>query len=186
MKTSLIAFNKPAGVICQFSPQDNYFTLKKYINEAGFYAAGRLDASSEGLVLLTNDGYLQAKITEPKFKLPKTYLVQVEGEMDSQAIEQLSRGIRLKEFQTAPAQLIITRPPPMLWARNPAIRERKTIPTSWVSIIIKEGKNRQVRRMCAAVGFPCLRLIRIQIGKFNLFDQHLALGEWRYISPNSL
>ena len=183
---SLIAFNKPFNVTTQFSPHEKYQTLKDFIKLPKFYPAGRLDTDSEGLLLLTNDGKLQAKISSPKFKLPKTYWVQVEGSINQQAIDQLRKGIQLKEFYTAPAIVDFLDEPLLLWKRVPPIRERKTIPTSWISITITEGKNRQVRRMCAAVGFPCLRLIRVQIGKYNLFTHQLPLGEWCHIKTSNL
>jgi 23S rRNA pseudouridine2457 synthase len=186
MTTPLIAFNKPYGVICQFSGDEQRPTLKHYIEAEDYYPAGRLDTDSEGLLLLTNDGRLQAKITEPKYKLPKTYWVQVEGAITESAILQLAKGVKLKEFTTAPANVFAIPTPENLWQRHPPIRERKSIPTSWLSITIKEGKNRQVRRMCAAVGFPCLRLVRVQIGQLNLFKQGLALGQWNYIETNML
>ncbi|XKM13484.1 rRNA large subunit pseudouridine synthase E [Orbaceae bacterium ac157xtp] len=176
--TSLIAFNKPYGVICQFSAHEKHPTLKEYISLPNFYPAGRLDTDSEGLLFLTNDGKLQAKIASPKFKLPKTYWVQVEGAITQEAIQCLQKGINLKEFTTKPAKVSFIEEPTELWLRDPPIRERKAIPTSWISITITEGKNRQVRRMCAAVGFPCLRLIRVQIGQFNLFKNKIALGQW--------
>ncbi|OCG26140.1 hypothetical protein A9G11_00940 [Gilliamella sp. wkB108] len=182
----LIAFNKPFNVISQFSMHEKYQTLKDFIPLPEFYPAGRLDTDSEGLLLLTNNGKLQAKISSPKFKLPKTYWVQVERQITKQAIEKLSCGVQLKEFYTAPAIAKILNEPSDLWERVPPIRERKTIPTSWVSITITEGKNRQVRRMCAAVGFPCLRLVRVQIGKYNLFTHHLSQGQWKNITIDDL
>jgi len=186
MATSLIAFNKPYGVICQFSQHNNHPTLQQYIELPKFYPAGRLDTDSEGLLLLTNNGRLQAKISSPKFKLPKTYWAQVEGLATSSVIHQLQEGIQLKEFMTQPAKAKIIETPSDLWLRVPPIRERKTIPTSWLSITITEGKNRQVRRMCAAVGLPCLRLVRIQIGELNLFDQQITLGKWQTLTENDL
>ncbi|OCG06893.1 pseudouridine synthase [Gilliamella sp. wkB178] len=183
---SLVAFNKPFNVISQFSRHEKYQTLKDFIELPKFYPAGRLDTDSEGLLLLTNDGKLQAKISSPKFKLPKTYWAQVEGLIDKQALDRLTQGVQLKEFHTAPALVKILDEPFNLWLRNPPIRERKTIPTSWISLTITEGKNRQVRRMCATVGFPCLRLIRVQIGRYNLFDHHLHQGEWKVITINDL
>ncbi|OCL23485.1 pseudouridine synthase [Gilliamella sp. wkB171] len=183
---SLIAFNKPYNVITQFSPHEKYQTLKDFISLPKFYPAGRLDTDSEGLLLLTNDGKLQSKISSPKFKLPKTYWVQVEGIVSQQAIDKLAQGVQLKEFYTAPAIATKLEAPTNLWQRVPPIRERRAIPTSWLSLTITEGKNRQVRRMCAAVGYPCLRLIRVQIGNYNLFTQHLPLGEWQSISVNDL
>ena len=184
--TSLIAFNKPYGVICQFSAHEIHPTLKNYINKPDFYPAGRLDTDSEGLLLLTNDGKLQAQIASPRFKLAKTYWAQVEGLITPEAIKQLQQGVKLKEFTTQAAKAVIIDDVSALWARNPPIRERKNIPTSWVAITICEGKNRQVRRMCAAVGFPCLRLIRVQIGQFNLFTQPLAQGMWIDIQKHHL
>lgn len=184
--SSLIAFNKPFNVTCQFSPHDKYETLKNYIKLPDFYPAGRLDTDSEGLLLLTNDGKLQSKISSPKFKLPKTYWAQVEGLITDEAIVMLQHGVNLKDFITAPSLSTIISEPAHLWQRIPPIRERKTIPTSWVSITITEGKNRQVRRMCASVGFPCLRLIRVQVGAYNLFDHHLLLGQWQKIHSESL
>lgn len=184
--SSLIAFNKPYGVICQFSEHEKHATLKQYIALPQYYPAGRLDTDSEGLLLLTNDGQLQSKIASPKFKLPKTYWVQVEGELTQTAIMQLQKGVVLKEFTTQPAKAHIMPTPTQIWQRDPPIRERKTVPTSWLSITITEGKNRQVRRMCAAVGFPCLRLIRVQIGEFNLFHSQLELGKWQAITEQNL
>ncbi|WP_294615694.1 pseudouridine synthase [uncultured Gilliamella sp.] len=183
---SLVAFNKPFNVISQFSKHEKYQTLKDFIELPKFYPAGRLDTDSEGLLLLTNDGKLQAEISSPKFKLPKTYWAQVEGQITEQAINKLIKGVQLKEFYTAPAKVKILDGTLDLWQRNPPIRARKTIPTSWISLTITEGKNRQVRRMCAAVGFPCLRLIRVQIGKYNLFDHHLQQGKWKAITINDL
>jgi len=186
MVTSLIAFNKPYGVICQFSKHDTHPSLKQYIDLPEFYPAGRLDTDSEGLLLLTNDGKLQTKIASPQFKLPKTYWAQVEGIATPSALNQLQKGIQLKGFVTQPAKVKIIAAPTCLWQRDPPIRERKAIPTSWLSITITEGKNRQVRRMCAAVGLPCLRLVRVQIGEFNLFEHSLALGKWQPLTENNL
>lgn len=184
--TSLILLNKPYGVISQFSDHEKHTTLKAYVSLPRFYPAGRLDTDSEGLLLLTNDGKLQAKIANPRFNIAKTYWAQVEGEISEDALAQLKKGVRLKEFTTLPAKAEIVLSTHQLWERVPPIRERKSIPTSWVAITITEGKNRQVRRMCAAVGFPCLRLVRVSIGKLNLFDQNLALGEWQFIKPSQL
>ncbi len=165
--SDLILFNKPYGVLCQFTPLAEKTTLAKYIPEPEFYPAGRLDEDSEGLLLLTNDGKLQARIADPKFKLAKTYWVQVEGEITDDALRQLSQGLQLKDGKTRPAKasrLDKVRLP----ARVPPIRERKNIPTSWLSLEITEGKNRQVRRMTAHVGFPTLRLFRQRIGPWSV------------------
>ncbi len=176
---NLLLFNKPFHVLCQFtdnSPHAHHRkTLADYIQYKDFYPAGRLDYDSEGLLLLTNNGKLQHKISDPKFKLPKTYLVQVEGEITSEAIQQLQNGVTLKDGLTQPTQAHKTFPPPWLWERTPPIRQRKHIPTSWIQLTLTEGKNRQVRRMTAAVGFPTLRLIRIKIGKWHV--NRLPLGQ---------
>ena len=175
----LILFNKPYGVICQFTPESGHQSLKDFIPLPDFYPAGRLDADSEGLVLLTDNGKLQQRISDPKFKLPKTYWVQVEGEPDEAALNQLRQGVILKDFRTRAAQVNLIDEPDHLWSRTPPIRYRKNIATTWLSLIISEGKNRQVRRMTAAVLFPTLRLIRYAIGKYTL--QGLAPGEWRLL-----
>ena len=170
--SNLLLFNKPFNVLCQFTDEPEFKaqrqTLADYLDQPGFYAAGRLDRDSEGLLLLTDDGLLQQQITHPKTKQPKTYLVQVEGTLTAQAINQLSAGVKLKDGMTRPAKVRQVSEPGWLWTRNPPVRERKNIPTSWLELIITEGKNRQVRRMTAAVGFPTLRLIRTQIGKWKL------------------
>lgn len=173
----LILFNKPCGVICQFTAQSGYRSLKDFIPLPGFYPAGRLDADSEGLVLLTDVGKLQHRISDPRFKLPKTYWVQVEGVPDQVAIKNLREGITLKNFKTQPAQLRLINEPDNLWPRSPSIRFRKNIPTSWIELIITEGKNRQVRRMTAAALCPTLRLIRYAIGRYSLAG--IAPGEWQ-------
>jgi 23S rRNA pseudouridine2457 synthase len=176
----ILLFNKPYGVICQFSRDGMHPTLADYIALPAFYPAGRLDTDSEGLLLLTDDGKLQHRITDPKHKLPKTYWVQVEGIPDESALQQLRRGIKLPDFTTLPAQARVINEPEGLWPRNPPIRERKAIPTSWIELTIREGKNRQVRRMTAAVGFPTLRLIRYRIGDWTL--DGLQPGAWRELN----
>ena len=173
----ILLFNKPYGVICQFSRDDLHPTLADYIALPDFYPAGRLDTDSEGLLLLTDDGLLQHRITDPRHKLAKTYWVQVEGVPDEAALAQLSRGIKLPGFTTRPARVRSMDAPTSLWPRNPPIRERKNIPDSWLELIIHEGKNRQVRRMTAAVGHPTLRLIRYRIGDWTL--DGLQPGIWR-------
>lgn len=175
----LILFNKPYGVICQFTPESGHQSLKDFISFPGFYPAGRLDADSEGLVLLTDDGELQNKISHPKFKLPKTYWVQVEGEPDELALARLRQGVVLNDFKTLPAQVSLMDEPNCLWSRTPPIRFRKNIATTWMSLTLNEGKNRQVRRMTAAVLFPTLRLIRYAIGQYTV--QGIAPGEWRIV-----
>jgi 23S rRNA pseudouridine2457 synthase len=178
----IVLFNKPYGVICQFSRDGMHPTLADYISLPGFYAAGRLDTDSEGLLLLTDDGALQHRITDPKHKLLKTYWVQVEGLPDEAALEKLRKGVDLKDFVTLPAIVERMDEPGGIWPRNPPVRERKAIPTSWLKLKIREGKNRQVRRMTAAVGFPTLRLIRYGIGEWTL--DGLASGSWGEFSSN--
>lgn len=173
----ILLFNKPYGVICQFSRDGLHPTLADYIPVPDVYAAGRLDTDSEGLLLLTDDGVLQHRITDPKHKQAKTYWVQVEGVPNSNALMQLQKGVPLKDGLTLPAQARLITEPKMLWPRHPPVRERKAIPTAWVELIIREGKNRQVRRMTAAVGYPTLRLIRYAIGDWTL--EELKVGEWR-------
>ncbi|MFH2139216.1 MAG: rRNA large subunit pseudouridine synthase E [Pseudomonadota bacterium] len=173
----ILLFNKPYGVICQFSKDGLHPTLADYIAVPGVYPAGRLDTDSEGLLLLTDDGKLQHRITDPRHKLPKTYWVQVEGEPDEAALLMLRQGVRLKDGPTLPAEVRLMEAPAGLWQRDPPVRFRKAIPTSWISLTIREGRNRQVRRMTAAVGYPTLRLIRYRIGDWTL--DGLASGEWR-------
>ena len=164
----LLLLNKPYGVTSQFSSNSTEVTLASLIKKKGFYAAGRLDKNSEGLLVLTDNGKLQNRITNPDFKLAKTYLVQLEGLIDTNTLKQLSDGILLKDGWTKPAEAVQISTPSELWERNPPIRFRKNIPTSWIRLKIYEGKNRQIRRMTAALGFPTLRLIRISIGEWEL------------------
>lgn len=178
----ILLFNKPYGVICQFSRDGMHPTLADYIALPDFYPAGRLDTDSEGLLLLTDDGKLQHLITDPRHKLSKTYWVQVEGVADEAALDKLRKGIDLKDFVTLPAEVSRMAEPSGLWPRNPPIRERKAIPTSWLQITIREGKNRQVRRMTAAAGLPTLRLIRYRIGEYTL--DGITQGEWRELAAS--
>lgn len=182
-KTDLIVFNKPFGVLCQFTDAEGRKTLADFIKAAGYYAAGRLDKDSEGLLLLTNDGAVQQKISHPKFKMPKTYLVQVEGDIDTATLQQLCRGVNLKD---GPARAVMARKvsePMTLWPRLPPIRHRQNIPTSWIEMVLEEGRNRQVRRMTASVQHPTLRLIRIAIGPFEVWP--LKCGEWSFESSSA-
>ena len=175
----LIRFNKPYGVLSQFTPEGRWTGLIDHIDLPGVYVAGRLDADSEGLLLLTDDGKEQARIADPRFKMEKTYLVQVEGILTDQALTALCRGVTLNDGPTLPARARAVAPPADLWPRNPPIRERKSIPTSWLELCIREGRNRQVRRMTAAVGLPTLRLIRTAIGPYNL--DALPTGTWQQV-----
>jgi 23S rRNA pseudouridine2457 synthase len=177
----LILFNKPYGVLSQFTDRGGEGardTLSNYIDMPGFYPAGRLDRDSEGLLLLTDDGRLQARISDPKHKMPKTYLVQVEGDIGEEALNALRSGIRLKDGMTRPARAEHIADP-QLWPRFPSIRLRKSIPDSWISLTIREGRNRQVRRMTAAVGHPTLRLVRWSVGAWTL--DGLIPGQWRQL-----
>lgn len=174
----LILFNKPFQVMCQFSAHPTRATLADYLNIPNIYPAGRLDADSEGLLLLTNDGKLQHEISHPKRKQPKTYIAQVEGIPDNKAIERLKGPLDLGDFVTQPCDAKQILAPEWLWERIPPVRQRLNAPTSWVAITLSEGKNRQVRRMTAAVGLPTLRLVRIAIGPFSLETHPLLPGEW--------
>lgn len=182
----VILFNKPYGVLSQFTDKGTKGsprpTLSEYIKEPGFYPAGRLDRDSEGLMVLTDDGRLQARIAHPKFKLAKTYLVQVEGTPQSDQLDALSKGVHLKDGLTRKAQVTQTEEPETLWPRDPPVRFRKSVPDAWLQITICEGRNRQVRRMTAHVGLPCLRLIRVQIGDWSL--RNLKPGAWRFASSS--
>ena len=176
---ALILFNKPYGVLCQFTAERTgpaRPTLADFIDRPGLYPAGRLDLDSEGLLLLTDDGRLQARIADPRYKTEKTYLAQVEGEPDEAALQALRRGVRLKDGPTLPAQAERI-DDPQLWPRDPPVRYRKSVPDSWLRLTIREGRNRQVRRMTAAVGHPTLRLVRWRIGDWSL--DSLDPGHWR-------
>ena len=173
----LIGFNKPYGVLSQFTPEGRWRGLKDFIELPGFYVAGRLDADSEGLLLLTSDGKLQARISDPRHKMEKTYWVQVEGEPDDAALERLRQGVVLNDGPTRPARARRMDAPEGLWERDPPVRFHQSIPTSWIELVIAEGRNRQVRRMTAAVGYPTLRLVRAAIGPYSL--EGLGVGSWR-------
>jgi 23S rRNA pseudouridine2457 synthase len=175
----LIAFNKPHGVICQFSPAGGKPTLKDFIDVADVYPAGRLDTDSEGLLLLTDEGRLQAAIADPAHKMSKTYWVQVEGSPVEADVRCFETGIDLGDFVCLPASARVIDAPPGLWERVPPIRHRQSIPTAWLEVRLREGKNRQVRRMSAKAGFPTLRLIRVAIGPYLL--DGLAPGQWREV-----
>jgi 23S rRNA pseudouridine2457 synthase len=179
----LIAFNKPFGVICKFRPEPGRATLADYINVPDVYPAGRLDTDSEGLLLLTDDGTLQARIANPRHKLAKIYWAQVEGLPTEVALTALRNGVDLGDFKTIPAGARIIDEPANLWPRDPPIRYRAKIPTTWVELTLREGKNRQVRRMTAKVGFPTLRLVRAAIGQVGI--NNLAPGAWREIDALS-
>ena len=183
--SKLILLNKPFDVLSQFTDSANADsprrTLSEFVEVPGVYPAGRLDRDSEGLIILTDDGRLQARISDPKNKMPKTYLAQVEGSPDREALEVLRKGVTLKDGVTRPAKVRLVGEPENLWPRNPPIRVRKSIPDSWLELTISEGRNRQVRRMTAAVGHPTLRLIRWSIGNWSV--EGLAPGEWRRDRP---
>jgi 23S rRNA pseudouridine2457 synthase len=173
----LILFNKPYGVLSQFTAEGRWQGLRDHLTLPGVYAAGRLDADSEGLLILTDDGALQSRIADPKHRLSKTYWAQVEGAPDDAALEPLRHGVDLGDFVTRPARARLIDEPAGLWPRNPPIRYRAAIATSWIELGIAEGKNRQIRRMTAKIGFPTLRLIRAAVGEWTLGD--LQPGEWK-------
>lgn len=175
----LICFHKPYGVLSQFTPEGRWRGLKDFIAIPGVYVAGRLDADSEGLLLLTDDGKLQARISDPRHKMEKTYWVQVEGEPNEAALDALRRGVQLNDGPTLPARAQPMAEPANLWERDPPVRVRQAIPTRWLELVIREGRNRQVRRMTAAVGHPTLRLIRAAIGPYTL--EALAPGSYREV-----
>lgn len=177
----LLCFNKPYGVLSQFTPEGRWRGLKEFIDVPGVHAAGRLDADSEGLLLLTNDGPLQARIADPRFKMEKTYWVQVEGIPGEEALQALRQGVQLNDGMTLPARARRLDPPPALWQRDPPIRVRQSIPDCWIELVIREGRNRQVRRMTAAIGHPTLRLVRAAIGPYAL--DGLQPGQWRQAEP---
>ena len=175
----MICFNKPYGVLSQFTPEGRWRGLKDFIDIPNVYAAGRLDADSEGLLLLTDDGQAQARIADPRFKMEKTYWVQVDGVPTEPVLAALRQGVQLNDGPTLPSRARAIDPPPGLWERDPPIRVRQNKPTAWLELAIKEGRNRQVRRMTAAVGLPTLRLIRAAIGPYAL--EGLAPGCWREV-----
>ncbi len=181
-----IAFHKPYGVLTQFTDPDGTGrkTLSDYVGVEGVYAAGRLDADSEGLLILTSDGGLQHRLTDPKFGHEKTYWVQVEGEPEEAALEPLRRGVTIQGYRTRPAKVRLLREPPAVAPRVPPVRFRASIPTSWVEVTLAEGRNRQVRRMTAAIGFPTLRLIRVAIGSLRLGG--LDPGAWRELTVDDI
>jgi 23S rRNA pseudouridine2457 synthase len=182
----LILFNKPFQVLCQFSAQDGKATLADHLNIPNIYPAGRLDYDSEGLMLLTDDGKLQHAIAHPDHKEGKVYLVQVEGVPDAGALARLQAPLDLGDFVTLPCKATRIAEPEWLWPRNPPIRQRAEQPTSWLAITLQEGKNRQVRRMTAAVGLPTLRLVRTAIGGISLATHPLMPGEWMEVAPQDL
>ena len=176
----VILFNKPYGVLSQFTPEAGHRALDEFGFPPGVYAAGRLDHDSEGALLLTDEGRLVKRLLDPKFEHPRTYLALVDGQITPEAIKQLAQGVVIKGYHTKPCKAEIVTPPDDLWERVPPIRYRANIPTSWVKLTLIEGKNRQVRHSTAAVGFPTLRLIRVQIGNLSLGD--LQPGQWRVVT----
>ena len=182
----LILFNKPFQVLCQFSPQDGKATLADHLDIPNIYPAGRLDYDSEGLMLLTDDGKLQHSIAHPDHKEAKTYLVQVDGVPDAASLAKLQAPLDLGDFTTLPCQAMRIAEPAWLWPRTPPIRARAGKPTSWIAITLQEGKNRQVRRMTAAVGLPTLRLVRSSIGPFSLASHPLMPGDWTEVPATAI
>lgn len=178
-KPRLLLLNKPFGVLTQFTDDQARATLKDFVNVPGVYPAGRLDRDSEGLVVLTNDGVLQARIAHPKYKMAKTYWAQVEGAPSAEQLERLRTGVELNDGRTQPAQVRLLEEP-VLWERHPPVRFRKTVPTQWLELVIHEGRNRQVRRMTAAVNLPTLRLVRVGVGPWSL--DGLQPGQWREVA----
>lgn len=179
--TRLLCFHKPYGVLSQFTPEGKWQGLKDWIAVPGVYVAGRLDADSEGLLLLTNDGQLQARIADPRHKMEKTYWVQVEGVPADAALQRLRDGVELNDGKTLPARVRLIEPQPDMWPRNPPIRVRQNIPDCWIELIIREGRNRQVRRMTAAIGHPTLRLVRMAVGPYSIAG--LEPGQWVDVPP---
>ena len=182
--SAIVLFNKPFGVLSQFSPSAGRSTLRDFLPARDIYPAGRLDAESEGLLVLTADGGLQHRISDPRHKLPKVYWAEVEGMPDDTALARLGRGVKLPDYTTRPARVRLSSAPSWLWARVPPVRFRRHIPTSWLEIVLAEGRNRQVRRMTAAVGFPTLRLVRYAVGEWTIGG--LVPGQWRALEVTGL